>query len=315
MGLLMARLIDAKNQNPKANSEETPQIHLVTGKGGVGKSTIAAALAMKLAEQGQRTLLVELGETSYLSQVFERKPSFGPQEILPHLELSLWTGEGCLKELVRHYIPLPPLVDMFFKSPVMLSLIQAAPALKELAILGKATSHIRHYGPELPYESVVIDAYATGHFRALLRAPKGMAEAVKFGPMGEQSRKIRDVVSDSKFTSVYIATLPEELPTEEAVELYRDLKSEFGIEAKVFLNRFLEGELDPEVSDPLVLAELNRNPRMQVFGEFLRVLSARQKAAQKKLNGEGVPFAKVPWVLEPSARARLNKIAAWLRHG
>ncbi|MBV2169811.1 MAG: AAA family ATPase, partial [Bdellovibrio sp.] len=167
------------------------EIHFVTGKGGVGKSVVAAALALKKSREGKKVLLVELGDQSFYKDFFDL-PAVGyqPTAIAPNLSLALWTGEACLQEYARHFIKVESLAKLFFENAVMKAFINVAPALPELAIMGKVTSGPRKHGPALPFDCLVVDAFATGHFVALLEAPKGMAQAVQFGPMGEQSRSI-----------------------------------------------------------------------------------------------------------------------------
>lgn len=222
------------------------EIHFVTGKGGVGKSTVAAALALKKAKSGIRTLLVEIGDQSFYKDYFQlSEVGFSPVKIQENFSVALWTGQNCLREYIIHLIKTETLYKLFFENAVMKAFVNVAPALPELAIMGKATSGLRHHGPPLPYDCIIVDCYATGHFMALMGAAEGMAKAVKFGPMGEQSRSIDKVLRDASLCHYHIVCLPEELPMRETEELYEELKKHFGVNARLILNKFLEDEIPP----------------------------------------------------------------------
>lgn len=224
----------------------TSEIHFVTGKGGVGKSTVAAALALKKAQSGLRTLLVEIGDQSFYKDYF-RMPEVGfePVKIQENLSVALWTGQNCLREYIIHLIKAETLYKLFFENAVMKAFVNVAPALPELAIMGKATSGPRRHGPPLPFDCIVMDCYATGHFMALMGAAEGMAKAVKVGPMGEQSRNIDRTLRDPKLCHYYIVCLPEELPVRESEELHEELEKHFGVKPHMVLNKFLDGEIPP----------------------------------------------------------------------
>ena len=215
------------------------EIHFVSGKGGVGKSTIAAALALKLAQEGKKTVLIELGEQSYFETYFKLKTKVGfePVSIAKNLDLALFTGTYCLKEYALSLLKVESLYRLFFENPISKTLIHVAPALKELAILGKITSYIRQHGPPLAYEAVVIDAFATGHFITLVSAQAAMAKAVSFGPMGEQSRGIDAVLRDEKICKYLLVTLPEELPIKETEELKSEIQKHLAVQPMVILNK------------------------------------------------------------------------------
>lgn len=193
-------------------------IHFVSGKGGVGKSVVAASLAQSLAKQGRRTLLIELGGSRFFEFVYDQKLSFQPQEVEPDLHLALWEGEECLREYFQYLLKFSKMVDLFFNNQIMQALVHGAPGLKELALMGKITSRERQVGPALPFDELVIDAYSTGHFKALLSAPFAMAEAISFGPMGAQSKGICEVISSSECRYLVVVQ-PEELPLTEGMEL------------------------------------------------------------------------------------------------
>src|SRR5262245_18910076 len=118
---------------------ERQKIILVTGKGGVGKTAVSAALALAKAHQGDKVLLAELGERSFLHHVFPEAGGTKPVPVTEGLDVVRWDPESCLREYLLHYIKVERLVDLFFSNRITQSLIGAAPALRELALMGKIT--------------------------------------------------------------------------------------------------------------------------------------------------------------------------------
>lgn len=267
----------------------TEEIHFFTGKGGTGKSLLAAGLALREAKKGRRTLLVELGERSFYKDFFGLpEVRYQPTKFQENLDISLWSGTECLHEYARSLIKVESLTRLFFENSVSQSLINVAPGLTELAILGKATSGPRHYGPSVPHEVIVIDAFATGHFLALMRAPAGMAEAIRFGPMGEQSRGIDQALHDPNLSRVHVVCLPEEMPVKETEELVAALR-ELKLEPDIVLNKMVP-----------VPAEIPPSPHP--FAHFLRESAARQTEMRSRLAKLDVPMAEVPLLLMEDPR-------------
>jgi len=261
------------------------------------------AMAQRMAEQGQRTLLVELGDHSYFELAFGFRSSYDPLPIAPNLFHSLWSGETCLREYIRHLIPVRPIADLFFDNRIMRTFVRAAPGLKELAILGKLTSGVRNWGPPLPFDNLVLDGYATGHLLALLRAPKGMAELVERGPMGTESRRISEVMCSPQVTQFTVVSLPEELPVSESLELMHDLKVITGQTPKLICNRVYEFSEELRVSvneSPLKKDELS-------FPHFLGLIMEQQDLAIGKLSAiEKVP--KLPFVLSSDPKIIVDQL-------
>lgn len=213
----------------------------VTGKGGVGKSTIAAALAYGLSTQGKKVLLVEFGDKSFFEKFFQSKRvQFEPIEVAQGFHVALWDYISCLREYVGFYIKTDAIFDLFFSNQVVQKFIQAAPSLKELALLGKATSGPRKIGPPLGYDFIIVDSYSTGHHRALLKAPFGMSEVIQRGPMGVQSRSMIEVLQNSEYTQHFIVVKPEELPVVEGLELQKNLEKDFKVKSHIVCNQTLD---------------------------------------------------------------------------
>lgn len=272
------------------------KIVLVSGKGGVGKTAIASALALRYAHEGKATLLAELGERSFLRHIF---PTFSGQQvhrITDELWATRWSGESCLREYLLHYLKVEKIVDLFFSNRSMRALLGAAPALADLSVLGKVTSGPRGVGPDMPYEVVVVDGYSTGHFRALLRAPVGMAQAIPFGPMGEQSRSMSETLRSSN-TQVILVTLPEELPVTETLEHAKLLREEFAIEPHIILNRNWALPLnDEEMVHAKVQLEVMKlsSSALGYFWAELEERGRRQEWALGELNKAGLETSIAP---------------------
>ncbi len=270
------------------------RILFVSGKGGVGKSLVAAAIAQEQARAGRKVLLVEIGDTSYYKDFWGLPAvSHEPIPLKQGFDLALWSGESCLREYVLHYLKLEKLYHLFFENKVMRSLINVAPGLNEIAILGKITSGIRRVGPPLNYDLIVVDSYATGHAMALLQAPKGMMEAIKFGPMGHHSREMEAVVQNPKLTGYIVVTLLEEMPVVETLEFNEQLKREMGVEADVVGNKFIE--------EPASLEDLDKMSQQNTgglgdFAKYLKSIGERQAEFLGKLKSLSKNVSVVPLI-------------------
>jgi anion-transporting ArsA/GET3 family ATPase len=270
------------------------EIHFVTGKGGVGKSAVAAALAYRMSKTGKKVLLVELGDQSFYADYFELpKVEYKPVQTGFGFDVALWTGEECLREYALHLLKVERIYKLFFENAVTKALINVAPALSELAILGKITSGPpRNVGPKLKYDCIVVDAFASGHFLALLRAPKGMAEAISFGPMGEQSRSITAVLKNHLISKYYVVAFPEELPIVEGLELAKDIYSEIHIRPEIILNKVISVPPESLKEEPGSLLPLQHK---------LQEISKRQSKWIHDLKSKPYPVIQLPFVFSNSA--------------
>ncbi len=252
-------------------SGRQPEILFVTGKGGVGKSVVAAALALRAATAGRKTLLVEFGRQSFYERLLGLAPGTVHYPGQPNLLLERWEEEACLREYVGHYLPLQRAADFFLDNKIIRALVRAAPTLKELALIGKATGPHRLRWARSDRDLIVIDAFSTGHFLALLRAPRGIHEAVPAGPVGRQTGTILEVLQDPKKCRFVIVTLAQELPVSEALELHAAVTAETGQSARIVCNRLQPtvsgSELKRAAANPCTTAAATFANRMQAVQE------------------------------------------------
>jgi anion-transporting ArsA/GET3 family ATPase len=254
--------------------------------------------------------LAELGEDSYLGRVLLSPPRgdvpHQPLVLADGLWLSQWSGESCLREYVLHYLRIERLYRLFFENRVMRALVNVAPGLPEVAIVGKATSGPRKVGPAMPYQNVVIDSFATGHSLALWRAPRGMGQAIAFGPMGQHSRQMDEVMRNPVLNRIVIVTLAEELPVQETIELAVSLK-ELGLPRPVVVvNRLWdESLLDSVQGQSSELAQLIQHQLKR---------QSEQVAALKEGLGKDIMVVRAPQVWKAAAGPVIETLAAesWL---
>lgn len=201
---------------------------VVTGKGGVGKSTVTAVVATALAKRGRRVLAVEVDPRENLHQLFGVAPSGG--EVIPagsgravlHLK-----PRAVIDRVVEERVRLGPLLRRVQASPVYQHFADAAPGLESLAVLEFG----RRLAGEAGHDVVVLDAPASGHGLSLLLAPRVTAEAVgTSGPVGKIAAELAEFVADAGRLGVLVVTQAEEMPVTEALELRADLAARVGRE-------------------------------------------------------------------------------------
>jgi anion-transporting ArsA/GET3 family ATPase len=213
----------------------------LTGKGGVGKSVVGAALALAARERGKRVLLVEVAARLEAARLLGGEPSRGREtEVQPGLFMVNLDPAGVMEEYVRHVVRLELFVRRILESPIYHRFFSAAPGLKELMVLGKimVLEEARARFSHRPlWDLIVVDAPATGHGLAFLKVPLAASAAVPVGPVGHNARRVLELIRDPARTALVVVAVPEEMAVVEAVEFYRLAVDELGVEpAAIVLN-------------------------------------------------------------------------------
>jgi anion-transporting ArsA/GET3 family ATPase len=201
---------------------ERRQMLVVTGKGGVGKSTVAAVLGRLLAARGRKVLLLDVDPRESLHHLLDVPPSGGEVVAVgPRLQLQHLDPRRLLDDLVREKLKVGVLVRRVLSSPVHQHFTEGAPGLKETAVFGRALRLIEGHVPRgmARPDVVILDAPATGHSVAWLAAPRLISEVIRSGPIGHMASVIAEFMADRGRFGVVVVTTAEEMPVQESVEL------------------------------------------------------------------------------------------------
>ena len=190
---------------------------VVTGKGGVGKTSVAAGIASASAKAGLRTVLVTLDTGDARHPLLDVPLEYQPYQAAPGLFVSRVDAFEAVREYVRRSMPFSSLYEGIFDGAAFRNFASAAPGFEELMSLGK----LYELSTSGEFDRVVFDAPATGHMKLLLDVPGATLRAVHVGPLNHNAGKIQDLLLDGSRTRVVIATLAEEMSVEEAMDLER----------------------------------------------------------------------------------------------
>jgi anion-transporting ArsA/GET3 family ATPase len=281
----------------------------VTGKGGVGKSTTAAALALLGAQHGKRTLACEVDAKGDLADFFETsQPAFEPHQVAPNLFLMAMDTEASLREYLHLQLRLPTVARLGPLARAFDFVATAAPGVREILTVGKIGWEVR----ERHYDLVVVDASATGHIVGQLTAPQAINDLVRVGQIREQTGWLADLLADRATTGLVVVTTPEEMPVNETIGLVDRVKSDTDIDvAAVVVNRVLpelfsgaDEEVFERLSEPSLadrLADAARGPVAPVLeAARLAVTLRRTRAGHldhlRSSVDPGVPLLYVPYL-------------------
>jgi len=272
---------------------------IVTGMGGVVKTTVAAAYATALAKQGKRVLVCMCNAKERLSSMLGS--DLIGSDVTPAVP-NVWavnmTPEVALEEYGMMALKSKALYSLLFDNKYVRVFFAAVPGMHEWAMLGKAWFHTTETMPDgaNKYDVVILDAPATGHGLDMLRVPKVIVDVVPPGALRRDAERAWNMFRDPEATGVVLVTLPEEMPTTETIELAGALTGELGLPiARVVVNGVLPPLFSREERERLeALAVEPKDPGTSALA------SAGARAIRERIQAESLARLAKELPLEPA---------------
>jgi anion-transporting ArsA/GET3 family ATPase len=281
---------------------------IVTGKGGVGKSTVALAIGMAAAERGKRTIVCEVAAQEGLSRVFHRaEVGFHEVEMADNLWAISIDPDESMREYVLLQLKVKAMRDLLFRSRIFNYLAAATPGLRELVTIGKIwelAQPNRKVRGAREYDCVVVDAPATGHGVGFLQTPRTFAGIARVGPIRQQAETLDAFLTDHKRTGVAIVALPEEMPVNESASLEQALTDEVGTSVdRVYLNGLYPERFDADEIETIERAGQDAEGAVRAacraaVSEYRRA-SGQREQLERLRELVKAPISTLPFVFEP----------------
>lgn len=243
-----------------------PKILIVSGKGGVGKTTVAAALALVAARSGRKVCIAEVDRKGTLPRLFGgRELSYEPAQLAPGVWGMNIVPEDALGEYLEVQYHMKRVSKVFTSTHFVDYITTAAPGLKDILVLGKIwyLEQGRQGGrSRQDFDTIIVDAPAAGHMLTFLSAPMGLSDALRVGPVRRQSDWLVEMLRDPKRSRVHLVTLPEEMPVSETLETSEAITNKIGLNpGAVFANAVFQQLLTKEEEATLDEVMTDNNPR------------------------------------------------------
>lgn len=297
------------------------QFVFVTGKGGVGKTTVAAALGLGASARGRRTIVCEVGSQRRVPRLFGLEPAddAGEVEVAPGLATTSIEPNTLLRQWLEVQLRSRSIAALLSRSPAFGLFAAAVPGAREVITLAQAwnLAQPRRWGGREPgYDTVIVDAPASGHALAMLRTPRTFGDIARVGTVRRQADRVRSLLTDARRTAYVAVALPEEMPVTETLELERALHDEVGAGPTVVV---ANGMLTPRFS----AAELGRleaeapearTPELAAALAAARSHGRRARTQQAQLRrlrrGADAPVIALPELLDSDLAPRgLERLA------
>jgi anion-transporting ArsA/GET3 family ATPase len=280
---------------------------VVTGKGGVGKTTVAAAVGLVAARRGLRTIVAEVARRDDVSRAMGGE-GMQEEELAPGLHHLSIDPEHAMELYLTNQLP-PALAELLSSSRTFTYLAAATPGMRELLTVGKvwelAQEDRRAPGAE-PYDLVVLDAPATGHGVAILTAPRTFARTARVGRVARQGRKIDAMVTDPERTGVIAVARPEEMPVTETLSLQDALRDEVGLEVGlVVANAVLPQRFS--AAETRTLEQAPHHPAVRAARHAGARARAQRAQLQRLRRGARAPVTTLPFVFDGDPMERLAR--------
>jgi anion-transporting ArsA/GET3 family ATPase len=281
----------------------------VTGKGGVGKSTVAISLGLAAAARGKRTIVCEVASQETASRVFNRgEVGFHEVEMAKNLWAISIDPDESLREYLLLQLKVRAMRDMLVRSKIFNYLAAATPGLKELVSIGKIwelAQPDRKVKKGREYDLVIVDAPATGQGIGFLQTPRTFAGIAKVGPIHAQAQELDRFITDHDQTGVAIVSLPEEMPVNESASLEEQLGGEIGMAVdRVYMNALYPERFGKDEAKDLerALDDADGPARAAIRAALSEYTRARAQRAQLQRLKRRVssPVKTLPFIFKPS---------------
>lgn len=295
-----------------------PRIVVVSGKGGVGKTTVAAALAVIAARTGRKVCVAEVDEKGSLPRLFGHGDlTYEPAEISPGIWGLNITAENALREYLALQYHMRRLSRVFTGTHFVDYLATSAPGINDLLVIRKIwylEQGPAKGGTDQTYDTIIVDAPAAGHMLTFVGAPRGFYDAIQVGPIRHQVQWVLDMIEDPARTRVSLVTTAEEMPVTETIETVQALHGKLGLgTGPMFANGLYDGLFSREevpaldVVDPDELMGLAAEVGLDLDKEdvsatvsYARFLEARRAIQRRHLRalrrGVDEPIIELPFL-------------------
>ena len=296
----------------------------VTGKGGVGKTTVAAALGLAAARTGRRTIVCEVAEQDRMSRAFARHGVRAEQEV--ELAEDLWAitidPQQALEEWLRRQLGGGTAGRILGHSHAFQYFVAAAPGAKELITIAKVwelAQTQRWDKHNRAYDLVVVDAPASGHGIGMLTTPRTFGEIARVGPIRRQASKVSEMLANPARTGYVAVALPEEMPVNETIELERRLRDAVGLGLDAIVMNAMWPERFSSADVTKLRAATRDGHAPEELGAVRAALAAHervkaQRAHVRRLESASeAPITHLPFVFESDLElAHYERLAAEL---
>ena len=276
---------------------------VVSGKGGVGRTTVAAALARAAADAGKRVLIAESAPTDRLGHLYGKEPLGETVTTLaPNIDAVNMTPESALLEYGILTLRSELVARALLENRAMKGFLSAVPGLDAYALLGKAWWHTtERVDGRARYDLTILDGPASGHVALMLRIPGAILAAMPKGPLSRDARAIDELLHDPTRAALLVVTLPEELPGREAGELVATARNDLRLPLGPLV---VNGVPSDEASAPALDPVLDRrtapgdDPALQATLRLAATARAHRRVADQTIEGLrrdlGLPVLPLP---------------------